>query len=207
MGSHSIMTEPSWFNTNNNIFGLRSETSSLDLPIDLQKIRSLWLVSFIYDLKLFVQLPFWLGATRSPRYPSLYGALFSLRNRSLPEDYDGSHNTHSSFDYEKMSCLLSIGVIVHDSDSLSAFTSAGMPIELAMATFDATLESSRGDWENSIQALRSALDDHFIKHYPNGAQKRNFASQLARTVQDLGAEATRLVQNTLLCMLLRAEQY
>jgi hypothetical protein len=82
-----------------------------------------------------------------------------------------------------------------------------MPIELAMATFDATLESSRGDWENSIQALRSALDDHFIKHYPNGAQKRNFASQLARTVQDLGAEATRLVQNTLLCMLLRAEEY
>jgi hypothetical protein len=75
-----------------------------------------------------------------------------------------------------------------------------------MAAFDATLEKSRGDWGSLMQALRSALDDHFIKQYPNGAQKGDYASQLTRAVWDLGAEATRVVQDSLLCMILRAEE-
>lgn len=76
------MAKPSWFYPSNHISEISNSLAymaSTGATVDLRKLRSLWLISFIQDMRSLMGGSRWLHSEGLRRYPTLYEAVSFLR--------------------------------------------------------------------------------------------------------------------------------
>lgn len=90
------MSKPSWFESTNNL----SETSEhnishniLGSTIDLQKMRCLWLLSFIQDMRNLMSMSSQLYMDGLLAFPSLYNAILLIRDDFMLEEQASLQNS------------------------------------------------------------------------------------------------------------------
>ena len=164
------MSQPSWFSPTNNLSVIANpnilHSSVLGMEIDIRRLRSLWLISFIQDMR-------------------------NLMSISL------------------LSSLLSISVIVQESLSQTRGQqfSSFFPNDMnALAVLDMSLSAAPTTWESSVHAIRSFLDQHFIRYYASGSQKVDYVMQMTNIISSLSLEAHRGIEQCLLNMFCRSRE-
>lgn len=204
------MAKPSWFEPTNNISEVSEPSAdafALDPSMDFQKIRCLWLISFIQDLRTFMGFSSRFYVQGLAAYPSLYQVVLHLR-----DEFQSSHSTASlthgtsSSDYDRLTCLFSICLMMQESissrpiDAMSnPFWSSGLDI------LEEALLQSRGLWDFSLQNLRRFLYCHLVESYPDGERKIEYVRKMTEVLGQVSLEARIGVEKCLLNMLCRTK--
>jgi hypothetical protein len=206
----SLMTKPSWFEPTNNISEVSEPSAdafALDPSMDFQKIRCLWLISFIQDLRTFMGFSSRFYVQGLSTYPSLYQAVLHLRDEFQRSNSSASITLGTSpSDYDRLTCLFSICLMMQESissppiDAMSnSFWSSGLDI------LDGALMQSRGLWDFSVQNLRPFLHQHLIETYPGALQKIEYVRRMTEVLGQVSLEARIGVEKCLLNMLCRTK--
>lgn len=194
------MSKPSWFESTNDLSEISEHSmrrSILGSSIDLHKMRCLWLISFIQDMRNLMGMSSQLYMGGLSIYPSLYNAILFIRNDFQVESQTCKNQHHES-DYDRLACLFAITIMVQESVSL-AYTG---PIK-ELAVLDMSLQTYRHAWEDSIHLLRLFLHNHVVGSYPNGELKIDYVMQMTDIVSHLSLEAHQGIEKCLLNMLCR----
>lgn len=203
------MSHPSWFSPTNDISSISSPNF---LVSDIKRMRSLWLISFIQDMRNLMSMSLQLYPDGLSMFPSLYDAIkFIQKDFDMDVVFSSAASSplktaYSSSDYDRLASLFSICLMLQDSVSLTlsspptAATSNGTN---ALAVLNVSLYSAPSTWNTSVYALRSFLDAHFLQFYLSGAQKINYVVQMTDVVGHLSLEAHRGIEKCLLNMLCR----
>lgn len=198
--SVSLMSKPSWFESSNDLSGISEHNmtnSILGATVDLQKLRCLWLISFIQDMRNLMGMSAQLYMKGLLVFPSLYSAVLLIRD-NFEIDGKTPQNQYLAADYDRLACLFAISIIVQESVSLSYSAPAN-----ELAILDLALQSSQDTWSGSVHLLRAFLHNHLINNYPNGAAKTNYVMQMTDVVSHLSLEAHKGIEKCLLNMLCR----
>lgn len=194
------MSKPSWFESTNDLSEISEHSmrrSILGSSIDLHKMRCLWLISFIQDMRNLMGMSSQLYMGGLSVYPSLYDAILFIRNDFQVESQTCKTQHHES-DYDRLACLFAITIMVQESVSLAY----SAPIN-ELAILDMSLQTYRHAWEGSIHLLRSFLHNHFVSSYPNDELKIDYVMQMTDIVSHLSLEAHQGIEKCLLNMLCR----
>ena len=206
------MSRPSWFESTNNISEISEPSAnafSLDPNMDIQKIRCLWLISFIQDMRTFMGFSSRFYVHGLSAYPSLYDAVTLLRadfqtyhtNKSLS---GGPEMTVS--DYNRLTCLFSICIMMQDSISSPLGGPMGSPSPShGLIMLDDALANSRSLWQASVSNLRPFLLHHLVECHLDGPQKIDYISRMVEVLSHLSLEAGIGVEKCLLNMLCRTQ--
>ncbi|BCR85437.1 uncharacterized protein ACHE_20894A [Aspergillus chevalieri] len=200
VGLVSFMSKPSWFESTNDLSEISEHSirrSILGSSIDLHKMRCLWLISFIQDMRNLMGMSSQLYMGGLSVYPSLYDAVLFIRNDFLIEGEAYKTECHES-DYDRLTCLFAITIMVQESISLAYAAQSN-----ELATLDMSLQTYRHVWEGSIHSLRSFIRNHFLNSYPNGELKIDYVMQMTDIVSHLSLEAHQGIEKCLLNMLCR----
>lgn len=197
------MSKPSWFESTNDLSEISENKirhSILGSSIDLQKMRCLWLISFIQDMRNLMGMSSQLYMDGLLVFPSLYDAVLLIRNDFMLEAQTYKTQYLAS-DYDRLACLFAISIMVQETVSLTLASPAN-----ELAVLDLSLETSRDDWMGSIHSLRFYLHNHFANSYPNGALKIEYVMQMTDVIKYLSLEAHRGIEKCLLNMLCRTRE-
>ncbi|KAL1965840.1 hypothetical protein VTN77DRAFT_5161 [Rasamsonia byssochlamydoides] len=211
----SLMAKPSWFYPSNNICEIAdslpyiSSGATTGPTMDLRKLRSLWLISFIQDMRSLMGGSCRLHSEGLRRYPALYEAVSFLRTsfRQSQHTYTETFRTSPS-EYDRIVCLFYIGVMLQESTSSSfrdvvASTSAPswpvLPEKDDLAVLDSALDEARDFWAGSVRNLRSFLLEHFMSQSDN-ASRANYVVHMTEVLTSLSSEARIGVEKCLLNM-------
>lgn len=192
------MSKPSWFESTNDLSEISEHSirrNILGNSIDVHKIRCLWLISFIQDMRNLMGMSSHLYMGGLSVYPSLYDAVLFIRNDLQVESQ--KCKTRES-NYNRLACLFAITIMVQDSVSLAYSAQSN-----ELAILDMSLQIYRHAWEGSINLLRSFLHNHFVNSYPNGGLKIDYVMQMTDIVSHLSLEAQKGIEKCLLNMLCR----
>jgi hypothetical protein len=199
------MSRPSWFESTNNLD--RISPPLLSPPImqqtpsyDIQKVRCLWLISFIQDMRTFMGSVYTRGLSS---FPFTHAAVGLLRHNFLllsNSPVNGIRRTEG--EDEMLGCLLSISVLIQESISVPSdghlATSTGPNI---LDRLEVSLQSSRHMWGRSIHNLRSVLNESLARLFEEGEFKANYVTDLVQVLGTLSLEARRGVEKCLLNLL------
>lgn len=194
------MSKPSWFESTNDLSEISEHStrkSILGDSIDKHKMRCLWLISFIQDMRNLMGMSSQLYMDGLFVYPSLYDVVLFIRDAFEIDGQTYKIGYHES-DYDRLTCLFAISITVQESVSL-AYSAPGN----GLAILDMSLQTYRYAWEGSIHSLRLFLHNHFVNSYPNGALKIDYVMQMTDVVSHLSLEAHRGIEKCLLNMLCR----
>lgn len=197
------MSEPSWFNPANNIseisrYHIRNHLLGTD--VDIHKIRSLWLVSFVQDMRTLMSLSSNLYIHGVALFPSVYDAIHLVRT-NFELEQQVQKTAYSASDHNRLACLLAIAVMVQGTlSAVDTPLSSGMN---DLAVLDMALAASRHSWESSIHGLVAIIHAQFITIYANGAQKLEYIQQMTDVISRLSLDAQIGVEKCLLNMLCR----
>jgi len=197
------MSRPSWFEPTNDISSISESPINKTISgayLDMSKIRSLWLISFIQDMRTLMSVASRLYMDGLSIFPSLYDALLFVR-RDFEEQAQSI--CYSASDYERLTCLFSISVMVQESVSSTAPGRDPSSVN-SLALLDASLDAARPSWESSITRLMEFLRNHFLNFYTDGAQKISYILQTVDVITHLSFEALRGVEKCLINMLCRS---
>lgn len=197
------MSKPSWFESANDLSEIsehKIKHSILGSTIDLQKMRCLWLISFIQDMRNLMGMSSQLYMDGLLVFPSLYDAVLLIRDDFMLEGQTYKTQYLAS-DYDRLACLFAISIMVQESVSLNFAGPAN-----SLAVLDLSLQASRDDWVASIHSLRSFLHNHFVHSYPNGTLKIEYVMQMTDVIKYLSLEAHRGIEKCLLNMLCRTRE-
>lgn len=197
------MSKPSWFESTNDLSEISENKirhSVLGSSIDLQKMRCLWLISFIQDMRNLMGMSSQLYMDGLLVFPSLYDAVLLIRNDFMLEAQTYKTQYLAS-DYDRLVCLFAISIMVQESVSLTLLSPAN-----ELAVLDLSLQTSRDDWMGSIHSLRFYLHNHFVNSYPNGVLKIEYVMQMTDVIKHLSLEAHRGIEKCLLNMLCRTRE-
>jgi hypothetical protein len=202
------MTHPSWFSPTNDISSISSPNF---LVTDIKRMRSLWLISFIQDMRNLVSMSLQLYRDGLSMFPALYDAVLFIR-----ADFDTSvtfssassplKTTYSNSDYDRLAAVFSICLMLQEAVSVtfgSPAVTATSNDKNALAVLNMSLFSAPDTWKTSVYALRSFLDAHFLQFYVAGAHKINYVVQMTDIVDHLSLAAHRGIEKCLLNMLCR----
>lgn len=203
------MSHPSWFSPTNDISSISSPNF---LVTDIKRMRSLWLISFIQDMRNLMSMSLQLYRDGLSMFPALYDAVLFIR-----ADFDADvtfsssassplKTAYSSSDYDRLASVFSICLMLQESVSVtfgSPTVTATSNDKNALAVLNMSLLSAPNTWKTSVYALRSFLDAHFLQFYLAGAQKINYVVQMTDIVGHLSLEAHRGIEKCLLNMLSR----
>lgn len=213
------MAKPSWFYPSNHISEISNSLAymaSTGATVDLRKLRSLWLISFIQDMRSLMGGSRWLHSEGLRRYPTLYEAVSFLRTsfRQSQHTYTSESASQTSpFEYDRIVCLFYIGVMLQESTSssfrdvvasTSAQDSSSWPAipeneKDDLAVLDAALAETRDFWGGSISNLRAFLLEHFMNQSDN-ASRANYVVHMTEVLTSLSSEARIGVERCLLNM-------
>lgn len=213
------MSQPSWFSPTNNLSVIANpnilHSSVLGMEIDIRRLRSLWLISFIQDMRNLNSMSSKLRQEGLSMFPSIYRSVLTIKS-----NYDADTafsmsptfllpNGYSDADNDRLSSLLSISVIVQESLSQTRGQqfSSFFPNDMnALAVLDMSLSAAPTTWESSVHAIRSFLDQHFIRYYASGSQKVDYVMQMTNIISSLSLEAHRGIEQCLLNMFCRSRE-
>lgn len=204
--SVSLMSKPSWLESTNNLERIsrplysppvRQHTPSLDV----QKVRCLWLISFIQDMRTFMGSFYTRGLFG---YPITHTAVRLLRQKfqhSIEFSSPGGEAI-TEWEDEMLGCLFSISVLIQES--ISVFSDGGSTTPTSPNTLDELeifLRDSQHMWMNSVYNLRVLLFESLARLFEKGEFKVNYVMDLVQVLNTLSLEARQGVEKCLLNLL------
>ena len=213
------MSKPSWFSPTNNLSVIANSNfihwSVLGMEIDIRHMRSLWLISFIQDMRNLISMSLNLRQEGLSKFPFIYSSVLAIKSNyeadtafsMTPAFLLGSG--HSDADNDRLSSLLSISVIVQESLSqsrgLQRVSSSFSPNDMnALGVLETSLSAAPTTWQSSVHAIRSFLDQHFLRFYASGSEKVDYVMQMTNIISSLSLEAHRGIEQCLLNMFCRS---
>lgn len=195
------MSKPSWFESTNYLSEISEhgvEHNILGNTVDLQKLRCLWLISFIQDMRNLMSMSSQLYLGGLFFFSSIYDAVLFIRSHFDKQSQSHKANYVQS-DYDRLTCLFAISVMVQESVS-SAGADSGID---NLSILDAALHESRHIWHDSVSQLRLFLHDHFVNCCANGAASIDYVVCMTDILGHLSLEAHQGIEKCLLNMLCR----
>lgn len=215
------MSQPSWFSPTNNLSVIANSNllhwSVLGMEIDIRHMRSLWLISFIQDMRNLISMSSRLRQEGLSKFPFIYSSVLAIKSNYEADAAFSMTPTfllrsgHSDADNDRLSSLLSISVIVQESLSqsrgLHQVSSSFSPNDMnALAVLDMSLSAAPTTWNSSVHAIRTFLDQHFLRVYASGSQKVDYVMQMTNIISSLSLEAHRGIEQCLLNMFCRSKE-
>jgi len=198
------MSKPSWFDSSNNIFELSAQPAAADRhPVgnleSLRRVRCLWLISFIQDMRTFLTSSPELGINGLRRYGAVQDSLLLLRadmkQYTLNPPQDDACSEH---EFARLACLFFICVLLQASAPAGdAASPLAAPNNFDL--MDASLQA-RDIWSGSVEDLHTALFHHFAQLL-DSPQTTNYVLQMTNVLASLSREARRGVEKCLLQIL------
>ncbi|KAL4785401.1 hypothetical protein BJX76DRAFT_324593 [Aspergillus varians] len=201
----SLMSRPSWLESTNNLDRISRPIFSppvmQDGPsLDVQKVRCLWLISFIQDMRTFMGSFYTGGLTFY--FPTIHAAVGILRHNFQSSIETSSHDSHmAELEDEMLGCLFSISVLVQESISLLCDTHPVAPASNTLDALETFLRDSQHMWRNSVHNLRSILYQSLTRLFDEGEYKVNYVMDLVQVLGTLSSEARQGVEKCLLNLL------
>lgn len=197
------MSRPSWLESTNHLEEISSPFSQYPIAhptlpsVDVRKVRCLWLISFIQDMRTFMG---YFNGVGLSTFPSLHTAVRLLRDKyqlSIETYCPGSYAP--SLEYEMLACLFSIGIILQESMSLLYEDPPHTPdASKTLTLLDTALRESRDAWCHSIHNLQSILCQTLMGLYDSGGFRVNYVMEMVKVLGTLSLEARQGVEKCLL---------
>ncbi|KAJ6789464.1 hypothetical protein PWT90_00265 [Aphanocladium album] len=209
-----LMSKPTWFDTTNQIWELsKTDTREPQHPIlgqaqNVLKVRSLWLISFIQDLRTFMTTP----SVQLMNYPSILNAMAILVADFQQSARDGAPRNDDSFsqhEFARVACIFFICVLLQSVSqqqpsslgSWDSFLCSTAEENNSLAIINAILSDSSDKWQAAgPEALYSALF-HGVYDLPDKAKKMEYVLNLTSVLGQTSSEARRGVSKCLLHIL------
>lgn len=187
------MNEPSWFDTSNRIWEISAQHEREWVQRNVHKIRCLWLLSFVQDIRNFASVHLGGESSRGmARYTTTMDALGVLQQQPS----GGSAGVFDEHEFQRLACLLMICVLIY-----RAFLGSDDAGADSLRSLESLLARSRGSWEGSVEGL---YDTIFRVYLRADEGKSHYVVNMARTLGSLSLEARRGVENCLLYVVRRA---
>lgn len=196
------MSRPSWLESTNNLERLSRPLLSPNatqnpLSCDVQKVRCLWLISFIQDMRTFMGSVYTRGLSA---YPFTHAAVGLLRENFLLSIDPSTHEYHNTeWEDEMLWCLFCISVLMQES--ISALSDQDLTASNGPSTLqglEISLRHSHHMWGRSIHHLRSILYESLTRLVEEGQYKMNYFMDLVQVLGTLSLEARQGVEKCLL---------
>ncbi|KAK9344716.1 fungal-specific transcription factor domain-containing protein [Lipomyces starkeyi] len=215
----SLMVRPSWFDSSNHIWEMSEHPDHMSLHpifgtiIDLHKVRCLWLISFIQDMRTLMGSSSQLYMEGLGIYPAVHSAVLLLHSSFQQDDHSPMQEAGGTVpEYDRLACLLFICVVLQESISLSynftgtqsEYDSFSRPFSNGLAILDVALLESRDFWKDSVGNLHSFIFNHFI-NLEDGTLKTKYCMQMTDVLEHVSHETRRGVEKCLLNMLCRTK--
>ncbi|KAJ5825157.1 hypothetical protein N7474_002295 [Penicillium riverlandense] len=201
----SLMSRPSWLESTNNLEQISRPFYSPPLmqqapSLDVQKVRCLWLISFIQDMRTFMGSFYNRGLSS---FPFTHSAVGLLRHSFQLCIESSSHDAHiTEWEDEMLGCLFSISVLVQESISaLSDGDSITLTGPNRLDELEISLRDSQHMWGHSVHNLRSILYESLTRLFEEGEFKVNYVMDLVQVLGTLSSEARQGVEKCLLNLL------
>ncbi|KAL3959312.1 hypothetical protein ACCO45_007474 [Purpureocillium lilacinum] len=214
-----LMAKPSWLDSSNHIREIASRqplTAHLH-PIlgnseNLHKVRCLWLISFVQDLRTFMHksaphLPL-IGAAD---YPAIREAMVLLETDFQQHAIASLYNkncTHREF--ARLACLFFVCVLLQVSASaqwaIAADGNEDTPMDNwnRMDVLESFLKDNRTMWQGSAENLYMSLF-HNLYDFPDKAQTTEYVLNLTSVMGSANHDARRGVERCLLHILSQSQ--
>ncbi|KAK9481616.1 fungal-specific transcription factor domain-containing protein [Lipomyces starkeyi] len=211
----SLMVKPSWFDSSNRIWEISEHPDHMSLHptfgtiIDLHKVRCLWLISFIQDMRTLMGSSSQLYMEGLGIYPAVHSAVLLLHSSFQHDDHSRMQDGGTVPEYDRLSCLLFICMVLQESISLSYnFTGTqsefSRPFSNGLAILDMALLESQDFWKDSVGNLHSFIFNHFI-NLEDGTLKIKYCMQMTDVLEHVSHETRTGVEKCLLNMLCRTK--
>ena len=172
------MVKPTWFDSSNQILDISAQPTGVTglNPIvrslgGLERLRSLWLLSFVQDMGTFMS-----NTKGLAHFVFIQQALLVLQN-------DRGQSSEQKF--MRLACLLGICVVLQ----------ASMPHEQSLASLESLLDDKRESWSGSVNGLYSTLCEVL------DPQKNEYVLNMTGVLSAISHEARKGVEACLLQML------
>ena len=205
------MAKPSWFESSNNILELSEQPVSANMhPLgsleNLQRVRGLWLISFIQDMGTFTSNSPELRLHGLRQYPNVLDAILLLQadmKRYTLDSYQEEACTSSEF--ARLWCLFFISVLIQASGQqysdavppASVATAPNSPDNLATVNDFLQIQNI---WAGTVEQLFSSLFNDF-NEIPESTRVKEYVFQITNVLSSLSCEARRGVEKCLLLIL------
>lgn len=202
----SLMSKPSWLESTNHLERISRPLYSLPVPqrapsLDVQKVRCLWLISFIQDMRTFMGSFYTRGLYGYPVTHTAVGLLRRKFQLSI-EAFSPDGGAIAEWEDEMLGCLFSISVLIQES--ISVISDDGSTTATSPNTLDELemfLRDSQHMWMNSVYNLRMILFDSLTRLFEEGEHKVNYVRDLGQVLNTLSLEARQGVEKCLLNLL------
>ncbi|PCG90038.1 Protein of unknown function DUF3468 [Penicillium occitanis (nom. inval.)] len=244
----SLMSKPSWFYPSNNISeisdsfsclrisgqntplleptttaGIRIQSSNSDNS-EISRLRSLWLISFVQDIRSLMTNAPNLQSVGLRHYHSIYEAVTILRNSFLDSMRNGDDALANMYEHDRIACLFYIGVMIQecvsskyhntiattDTNNVQAISPSNLSmctvgIEVdeksynRLETLDKAMHDNKSIWMASIPQLEGFLLNHFMNHLGN-VNRAEYVLHMTEVLTSLSREARNGVERCLLNM-------
>ncbi|EEA18698.1 hypothetical protein TMatcc_010764 [Talaromyces marneffei ATCC 18224] len=251
----SLMSKPSWFYPSNNISeisdsfsylrisgqstplleptttaGIRIHSHSNSKNSEISKLRSLWLISFVQDMRSLMANSSNLQSVGLRHYHSIYEAITILRSSFLDSMRNGDHALANVYEHDRIACLFYIGVMIqecvsskyHNTIATTATSATDnnnntvpiSPSSLPMCTvgvevdeksYDrlATLDKAMHDHKSIWMASIPQLEGFLLNHFMNhlgNVNRAEYVLHMTEVLTSLSREARNGVERCLLAM-------
>lgn len=199
------MSRPSWLESTNNLELisrplLSPMTVQQASSCDVHKVRCLWLISFIQDMRTFMGSFYTRGLSA---YPFTHAAVGLLRDHfllSIESSTDDYHN--AEWEDEMLWFLFCISVLMQESiPALYDGDSTRSNGPNTLLGLEISLKQSYHTWGRSIHDLRSILYDTLTRLFEEGQYNVNYFTDLVQVLGTLSLEARQGVEKCLLNLL------
>ncbi|KAJ5632206.1 hypothetical protein N7490_008545 [Penicillium lividum] len=199
----SLMSRPSWLESTNNLGRLSHPLFSnpdMQAPsCDVQKVRCLWLISFIQDMRTFMGSFYTQGLSS---FPFTHAAVGLLRHSFQTSIHSSSHDAPiTEQEDEILGCLFSISILIQELISVSP---DGDATAIGLNTLDGleiSLNNTQHMWGRSVHNLRSILYESLTMLFAEGQSKVDYVMALVQVLGTLSLEARQGVEKCLLNLL------
>lgn len=203
------MTEPSWFESVNHISDISEsdQCNALDPSLDVQKVRCLWLVSLIQDMRTFMGSAARFYVEGLSTYPSVYDAVRLIYlNFQLAAQNTAPDAVAPASEFDRLFCLFSVAVMMQEGIPSTHTNSSDLRDSTnSLTRLDIDLMTSQWLWESSVRDLRTFLHHHLVEFHADGFQKIDYITNMADVLNRLSIEARRGVEKCLINLLCRSK--